>query len=82
MFQRLDDAIAGEASGEIACGSVVSIAQHHRIQASPGYRAAAEWAADILRAAGVQTEIESCPATSNYWRARGISLVPVSPSAR
>src|SRR4051812_46051005 len=59
MFQRTFTAVAGEASGEIALRSVSAITQHHRIQASPGYRAAAEWAAEALRAAGVETEIEA-----------------------
>lgn len=62
MFQRTFAAVAGEASGEIALGYVSAIAQHHRIQASPGYRAAAEWAAETLRAAGVAAEVETYPA--------------------
>src|SRR6476620_3097565 len=62
MFQRTFAAVAGEGSGEIALHSVNAITQHHRIQASPGYRAAAEWAAETLCAMGVETEIETYPA--------------------
>ncbi|MGI8855744.1 MAG: DUF4910 domain-containing protein [Thermomicrobiales bacterium] len=75
MFQRTYAAVAGEASGEIALRSVGAITQHHRIQASPGYRAAAQGAAETLRAAGVAVEIESYPArfdaaswSSEHWQ--------------
>jgi len=40
MFQRTYAAVADEANGEIALRYVSGIIQYHRIQASPGYRAA------------------------------------------
>jgi aminopeptidase YwaD len=62
MFQRTYDAVAAEASGAIALRYTSAISQYHRIQASPGYRAAAEWAVETLRAAGVSVEVETYPA--------------------
>lgn len=75
MFQRVYEAVAAEANGEIALGYTAAISGYHRIQASPGYRAAASWAAETLRAAGVaDVEIESYPArfdaaswSSDHW---------------
>lgn len=51
-------------SGDVAKRQVETIARYHRIQASPEFRAAAEWVAQTLQQAGVQAEVERFPA--NY----------------
>lgn len=48
-------------SGERALEDVRAIAQHHRIQASPGYSDAAMWLAGALRDAGLEPEIVCVP---------------------
>ncbi len=55
-FQRLSDPSTGF-SGTRAFAVVADIVRHHRIQASPGHRAAAEHCAALLREAGLETEI-------------------------
>ncbi|HSH03305.1 MAG TPA: DUF4910 domain-containing protein [Anaerolineae bacterium] len=59
-------------SGMAAKADVAAIIQHHRIQASPGYRAAANYVLRELRAVGLQAEIESYPANNEtaFWAAR------------
>src|SRR5215212_3716546 len=56
-------------SGTKTYDLVKEIIRHHRIQASPGYRAAAEMCATTLRDAGVETEILRFPANfrTTYW---------------
>ena len=56
-------------SGTRTYDIVAAIIRHHRIQASPGYRAAAEDCAALLRAGGVRTTIHSYPATfaTRHW---------------
>src|SRR5262245_7243195 len=56
-------------SGIRAHDLVGEIIRHHRIQASPGFRAAAEMCAGTLRDAGVATEILRFPANfrTGYW---------------
>ena len=56
-------------SGAAAQRNVAEIARHHRIQASPGHRAAAEWLAGTLQAAGLETTVERFPANENarFW---------------
>jgi len=56
-------------SGEAARRYVAEISRCHRIQASPGYRAAATWLAATLHAQGIQVDIESFPATetASFW---------------
>jgi hypothetical protein len=53
MLEETLSKIVPEASAERAFDHVVSIAQFHRIQASPGYRRAAEYCVDRL--------LETCP---------------------
>jgi aminopeptidase YwaD len=59
-------------SGTRAYDIVKEIIRHHRIQASPGYRAAAETCAALLREAGIETTIRSYPATfgTQFWANR------------
>lgn len=59
MFRRLLDAVWKEASGERAHEWVRAIALHHRVQASPGYDAAAEWLRGTLVSLGLEPEWET-----------------------
>ncbi len=56
-------------SGTRTFDTVQEIIRHHRIQASPGYRNAANACAAILRGAGVETEILRYPANfaATFW---------------
>lgn len=56
-------------SGEAARRYVAEITRYHRIQASPGYRAAATWLVATLQAQGIRADIESFPATetARFW---------------
>jgi aminopeptidase YwaD len=58
-------------SGEVAKGDVGEIVRHHRIQASPGYRAAAEYVFEQLQRAGLDARLEFFPAdsTTTFWTA-------------
>ena len=58
-------------SGAAAKDDVAAIAGHHRIQASPGYRAAAEYLRRELQNAGLDADIETFPAEHNttFWTA-------------
>lgn len=49
-------------SGERAKRAVETIATHHRVQASPGYDAAATWLVGTLRDSGLATEVVRVPA--------------------
>ena len=68
-IQPLVKTIQQAFSGEAAKRNVAEIARHHRLQASPGYRAAAEWLAETLREAGLETTIERFPANeqTRFW---------------
>lgn len=59
-------------SGQAAWQMVTDLSRFHRIQASPGYRLAAEWVHDCLVQAGVEAKILSYPADeeTQYWGAR------------
>ncbi len=68
-IQPLVKTIQQSFSGEAAKRNVAEIARHHRLQASPGYRAAAEWLAESLQTAGLVTTIERYPANekTRFW---------------
>ncbi len=57
--------------GQAAFRHVSAIAQHHRIQASPGYRAAAKYVSDRLTELGIPNQIHAYPATTHdrFWTA-------------
>ena len=57
MFKRTFEKLNGEISGEIAFNHVAEISRHHRIQASPGLRAAVEYASDTLRGYGLNVDV-------------------------
>jgi aminopeptidase YwaD len=77
-------------SGEVAKGDVAEIVRHHRIQASPGYRAAAEYVLKELQVAGLDAQLETFPADSSTcfwtaasfqeWDAAGATLHLVEPA--
>jgi hypothetical protein len=61
MFEPLLDALRGEVSGERALAAVEALARFHRVQASPGYDAAAGWLAGQLETSGLGVEVEHVP---------------------
>jgi hypothetical protein len=73
MPYRYSDLIQRAYRGDAAHGHVSAISQHHRIQASPGYRAAADYVAGQLAAAGLDVAIRSYPATADahFWTSPG-----------
>ncbi len=58
-------------SGQRAREDVAAISRHHRIQASPGYRAAANYILDECLKADLQAQIETYPANyqTKFWTA-------------
>jgi hypothetical protein len=72
VIKTLVKTIRGEISGLRALDDVAAIIQHHRIQASPGYRAAAEYVAGQLKQAGVRQTIRQFKADgkTSYWTYR------------
>ena len=61
MFEPLLDAVRQEVSGERALAAVEAVSRFHRVQASPGYDAAASWLSGELEASGLRVEIEHVP---------------------
>ena len=53
--------------GERAYSEVLEVTNYHRIQASTGFRAAAEHVAGKLKADGIDCEVLSYPATDKTW---------------
>ena len=62
MFKPALKALEKEISGEIALSHVAEVAKHHRIQASPGIRAACEYAVSEFHKMGVDARLHSYPA--------------------
>lgn len=56
MLGRIVTLMQNEISGERAINLVTRIAAHHRIQSSPGFRAAAELCEQVVRGYGLETE--------------------------
>ena len=63
------DLIRRSYRGDAAHRHVTAISQHHRIQASPGYRAAAGYVAAQLEAAGLEVTVHRYPADgrARFW---------------
>jgi len=63
------DLIRRSYRGDVAHHHVTAISQHHRIQASPGYRAAAGYVAAQLEAAGLEVTVRRYPADgrARFW---------------
>ncbi|MCA9974573.1 MAG: hypothetical protein KC413_02445, partial [Anaerolineales bacterium] len=72
MIKKTFAIIRQEYSGTAAKEDVAAIIRHHRIQASPGYRAAARYVLDELQKAGLEAQIETYPANyqTQFWNAR------------
>ena len=89
MFKEIFKKLQGEISGTIAKNHVAEISRHHRIQASPGFRAAAHYAAETLKFYGIEAEVLEYPAdgetyywsslTHEEWDARDAELRIVEP---
>ena len=69
MFKEIMEAVGEEFSGLVAHRYVGEIIQYHRLQASPGYRRAAEHACQKLLDFGLEAEILSYPAREGvtFW---------------
>ncbi|HTR97573.1 MAG TPA: DUF4910 domain-containing protein [Candidatus Acidoferrales bacterium] len=61
MLERWVAPLRGRVSGARALEAVRCISGHHRIQASPGYDAAAEWLVGELGRAGLEPEVVRVP---------------------
>ena len=71
MFKEIFEKLKGELSGNIAKNHVEEITRFHRIQASPGFRAAAQYAVETLKTYGLRAEVLEYPADgeTHYWSA-------------
>ncbi len=69
MIKEVFDIFCKEYSGERAKQVVCQVVNFHRIQASPGYRAAAEYVRDMLSGAGLDSEVLVYPAKEgvSFW---------------
>jgi hypothetical protein len=71
MLKDMVSVIRANCSGQAAKEDVASISRFHRIQASPGYRAAAAYVYEELQRAGLEAQVESYPANyhTRFWEA-------------
>jgi len=71
MLAEIVEKIQQTYSGQAAKEDVAAVIRHHRVQASPGYRAAAQYVHDELQKAGLAVEIERYPAdfSTTFWTA-------------
>ena len=71
-ISSLINLIRAEYSGPAAREYVAQISRFHRIQASPGFRQAAEWCRSELERTGIEVEVLSFPANEDtvWWSAR------------
>ncbi len=69
MFETLWRTLQKECSGLAAYQTIADISRYHRIQASPGFRQAAEYVHGRLAEAGVEAEILTYPANAEaaFW---------------
>jgi hypothetical protein len=69
MFGKVVVAVSEEASGDRALDNVSSIARFHRIQASPGFRSAAEYCVDVMLESSENAGIIHYPAEDGvrFW---------------
>lgn len=67
MLKKWLSPFQAEASGLTALTHARILSNHHRIQASPGYREAAEYCAQHLQASGLQAEIVSYQASPQVY---------------
>jgi len=73
MPRELFSTLRFSVSEQVALRHVAAISQYHRIQASPGFRAAAAYVAGELESAGLSVRTLSYPATdtARYWSLGG-----------
>ncbi len=71
MFKPILDLLSEHYSGQRALRHVEEIARHHRVQASPGLRSAADYCYDYLRSLGLTGEILrfAGDGKTRYWSA-------------
>lgn len=69
MFESLWQTVEQVISGAAAADAVAAISRFHRIQASPGYRRAAEWVLEELARCGLEARILAYPAnrSDTFW---------------
>jgi aminopeptidase YwaD len=72
MFKSLWRTLQEECSGAAAYQTIADISRFHRIQASPGFRQAAEYVHERLVEAGLQAKVLDFPANTDtaFWGAR------------
>lgn len=72
MIKSVLNKVKQEAQGQRAFLHVAEVSQHHRIQASPGYRDAAQYCLKVFGDSGVKAEINSYKADHEtaYWTNR------------
>jgi aminopeptidase YwaD len=63
MIKSVFEKLRNEVSGDIAFNHVAEVAKHHRIQVSPGIRAAVNYSVGALKGYGLDTEVKSWPST-------------------
>lgn len=80
MFKETLRKLQSELSGNIAYNHVAEISRHHRIQASPGFRDAANYAAKTLQSYGLKAEVLEylSDGEAHYWS----SITPLEWDAR
>ena len=71
MLKSLWRRLREECSGAAAYQSIADISRYHRMQASPGFRQAAEYVRERLAQAGVEAEVLQYPANTHttFWGA-------------
>ncbi len=71
LFEKVWQVLQTECSGAMAYQTVADLSRYHRIQASPGFRQAAEYVHQRLSTIGLQAEILRYPATTqaSFWSA-------------
>ncbi|MCX7570978.1 DUF4910 domain-containing protein [Tumebacillus sp. DT12] len=89
MFQHWTTPFRREASGESVMNHLRAICQHHRIQASPGYRDAANYCLERLLTYGLDAKIVRYPASPDVyfgnwrsfreWHCREAELTLIAP---
>ncbi len=62
MFKHIYEKLEKEVSGDVALNTLTEITRYHRIQASPGIRAAVNYAVDTLKGYGLKAEVHKYPA--------------------
>ena len=67
MFKQVFSKLRGEISSETAFNHVAEIVRYHRIQVSPGIRAAVNYTVNAMKGYGVEAKIVSWPSTGKEY---------------